>query len=242
MKGNTNYFGDDRLSYILLNVDKGHAKRDQDAADERINAYGMQKFSRVHSTEDMRRIMPQLFGQFGYGYVVIDPKGRLRGSGLHAPEVASLLSEIFLEPKGTPGEEPVVTCKIEDRKGGRKGLFDVSKTLSLDLTATLIVELDLPDGYHVYGSGPANPEPTKLTMEYAAGLETGPPEILNIKGKAEGIQHAEGPVRIAVPVRVPKGTAIGEYPLHGKLRFMACNKDHCLPPMELRWRAVISAM
>lgn len=247
MQGNIDYFGKDKLAYLLYDCG-GTSPGDVTASEERLRTYGMRGFDVVRTDfEVMGRELPALFGHFGYGAMVIDAAGNLRGANLHGDQVFALLRQL-LEPAAEADEDeddPAtrlrVRTKVDVKQRGRAGL-SVSKTLTQPMTATVVIELQLPAGYHVYGMAAGNPTPTTVAVRYAAGVTAGQPEMQNLQDVGDGVQHAKGPVRIHLPVELPKGTPIGQYVVHGTVRFMACNDSQCLPPIERRWHAVISAL
>lgn len=247
MQGNIDYFGKDKLAYLLYDCG-GTSPGDVTASEERLRTYGMRGFDVVRTDfEVMGRELPALFGHFGYGAMVIDAAGNLRGANLHGDQVFALLRQL-LEPAAEADEDeddPAtrlrVRTKVDVKQRGRAGL-SVSKSLTQPMTATVVIELQLPEGYHVYGMAAGNPTPTTVAVRYAAGVTAGQPEMQDLQDVGDGVQHAKGPVRIHVPVELPKGTPVGQYVVHGTLRFMACNDSQCLPPIERRWHAVISAL
>lgn len=247
MQGNIDYFGKDKLAYLLYDCG-GASPGDVTASEERLRTYGMRGFDVVRTDfEVMGRELPALFGHFGYGAMVIDAAGNLRGANLHGDQVFALLRQL-LEPvaeadedEDDPATRLRVRTKVDVKQRGRAGL-SVSNTLTQPMTATVGIELQLPEGYHVYGMAAGNPTPTTVAVRYAAGVTTGQPQMQNLLDVGDGVQHAQGPVRIHVPVELPKGTPVGQYVVHGTVRFMACNAEHCLPPIERRWHAVISAL
>ncbi len=245
MQGNIDYFGKDKLAYLLYDCG-GTSPGDVTASEERLRTYGMRDFDVVRTDfEVMGRELPALFGHFGYGAMVIDAAGNLRGANLHGDQVFALLRQL-LEPAAEADEDDPATrlrvrTKVDVKQRGRAGL-SVSKSLTQPMTATVVIELQLPEGYHVYGMAAGNPTPTTVAVRYAAGVTAGQPEMQDLQDVGDGVQHAKGPVRIHVPVELPKGTPVGQYVVHGTLRFMACNDTQCLPPIERRWHAVISAL
>lgn len=241
MKGNIDYFGKDRLSYVLYDCG-GTTDDDVRASHERLDTYGMRDFDVVRTTFDASAIeLPAKFGHFGYGAMVIDAAGNLRGANLHGHEVFALLQQLLEEEVEDGADAMRTRTKVEVTQRGREGI-SISKTLTRPMTATIEIELQLPDGYHVYGTAATNPTPTTIEVSYSAGATVGKPELLGLVEVGEGQQHGKGPVHIRLPVELPAGTPIGEYVVHGTVRFMACNDKQCLPPAELRWHAVISAM
>lgn len=247
MKGNIDYFGKDRLSYLLYDCG-GSTAADVRASTERLTTYGMAGFDVVRTDfATSGRELPALFGHFGYGAMVIDAAGNLRGANLHGPEVFALLKEL-LEPAAAADddEEDAATAlrvhtKVTETQRGRVGL-SISNTLTRPMLATIEIELQLPEGYHVYGTAVTNPTPTVTEVRYCAGVAVGQPVVQGLEDMGEGVQHAKGPVRIHVPVELPKGTPVGQYVVHGTVRFMACDAQRCLPPTELKWHAVVSAL
>lgn len=247
MKGNIDYFGKDRLSYLLYDCGGADAA-DVSASEERLATYGMRDFDVVRTDfATAGRELPARFGHFGYGAMVIDAAGNLRGANLHGPQVFALLQRL-LDPAAASADkdEGAATAlrartKVAVKERGRVGL-SVSKTLTRPMTATIEIELQLPEGYHVYGTAASNPTPTTVVVRYGAGVTVGEPQMLELQDVGDGVQHAKGPVRIHVPVELPKDTPIGEYVVHGTVRFMACNEQQCLPPSSVKWHAVISAL
>jgi hypothetical protein len=247
VQGNIDYFGKDRLAYLLYDCG-GTSPADVTASEERLRTYGMRDFDVVRTDFDASgRELPALFGHFGYGAMVIDAAGNLRGANLHGDQVFALLKQL-LEPHDETDEDEaddatrlLVRTSVDVKQRGRTGL-GISNTLTRPMTATVVIELQLPEGYHVYGMAAGNPTPTTVAIRYAAGVTAGPPEMQNLQDVGDGVQHAQGPVRIHVPVELPKGTPVGQYVVHGTVRFMACNESQCLPPVEQKWHAVISAL
>lgn len=247
MKGNIDYFGKDRLSYLLYDCG-GSDAADVPASEERLAAYGMGGFDVVRTDfGTMGRELPARFGHFGYGSMVIDANGNLRGANLHGQQVFALLQQL-LDPAAASDDKDEggatalrARTKVTVKERGRVGL-SVSKTLTRPMTATIEIELQLPEGYHVYGSAASNPTPTAVAVRYSAGVAVAQAEMQGLQDVGDGVQHATGPVHIHLPVELPKGTPVGEYVVHGTVRFMACNEQQCLPPTELKWHAVISAL
>ncbi|MCU0864441.1 MAG: protein-disulfide reductase DsbD N-terminal domain-containing protein [Planctomycetes bacterium] len=247
MQGNIDYFGKDRLAYLLYDCG-GTSPADVTASEERLRTYGMRDFDVVRTDFDASgRELPALFGHFGYGAMVIDAAGNLRGANLHGDQVFAVLKQLLeLADETDEGEADeaarlLVRTSVDVKQRGRTGL-GISNTLTRPMTATVVIELQLPEGYHVYGMAAGNPTPTTVAIRYAAGVTAGPPEMQNLKDVGDGVQHAQGPVRIHVPVELPKGTPVGQYVVHGTVRFMACDARQCLPPTELKWHAVITAL
>lgn len=243
MKGVTDFYGRDRLSFVLWNS-AGNSASEAAAADDCIERYGMHAFQRVRSEPDeFSRLATAGLGHFGYGYMLIDARGVLRGVNLHSDELSALLAECLsdgAQATDESGDGFAIKTGLKDKQGGPSGLFDMSNRLSTDLTATLTVELSLPEGWHVYGSDAANPEPTRLEIVHDGGLEFGAPVFVG--GSGSGLQKLFGPVKIELPVTAKAGKPLGYYFVHGKLRFMACDAAQCLPPMELPWHATIDAL
>lgn len=246
MKGLINQYGEDKLAYVLLNVG-GNTPRDVKRADERIATYGMQGFPRVRPDYDeARRLLPSAFAQFGYGYFVMDAAGRLTATGLLGKRLEKHLAELLgPEPleadEANPASQLRLQAKVCDKQGGHEGR-DVSYRLPTDLTCEIAIDLVLPEGYHVYGTSKANPTPTEVRVAYSAGMKLGTARLHNAEGDASGIQTVSDRALLRVPVTIPKGTPIGSYLAHGTVRFMACNDEGCLPPIELPWSVKIKAL
>lgn len=246
MQGNIDYFGKDRLAYLLYDCG-GTSPADVRASEERLATYGMQGFAGVRTEFDHAAgELAEKFGHFGYGSMVIDAAGNLRGANLHGDQVFALLREL-LEPTAAAEEgedaEPSfrVRTRIEVKQKPRVGL-DLSQNLPRAMLAAVLVELQLPEGYHIYGLADTNPTPTVLRVSYHRGIQVGSPELLGAVAVGPGEQHVAGKACIRVPIEVPKGTPIGQYVIHGTLRFMACDDAKCLPPVEMKWHAVVPAL
>jgi hypothetical protein len=244
VQGNIDYFGKDRLTYLLYDCG-GTSPDTVRASEERLATYDMRGFDVVRTDFDRAGIeLSEMFGHFGYGAMVIDANGNLRGANLHGDQVFMLLRQL-LEPNATGDEDDAPTFRVRTRltvtQKPRVG-FDISRNLPRPMLATVLVELQLPDGYHVYGTADTNPTPTVLTVGYSRGMQVGKPELQDAVEVGAGVQHAKGPVRFRVPIELPKGTPIGQYVIHGTLRFMACDAEKCLPPTEVKWHAVVPAL
>jgi hypothetical protein len=262
VKGSIDYYGSDRLACLLWNCG-GSQNGEAERADERVKTYGMQAMPRVRvEFDEFARESQRLFGQHGYGSIVIGADGSLLAANVHGAELGKVLAAAFGDAAsegesvaGELGDDKAddsdtgdsdagpfqIKAEIRDVTSGRPG-FNIAHHLTRDMEATLVIELKLPEGYHAYGAGPQNPEPTKVEVVYAAGVVLDAPVIQGVQGSADGVQHVPGPVRIHLPIKVPKGTAIGNYLVHGKVRFMACNDQGCLPATELRWQVNVVAL
>jgi len=246
VKGLIDQYGADRLAYVLLNIG-GNARRDVEAADERIAAYGMQGIPRVRlDYEPSVRLLAPAFAQFGYGYFIVDADGTLAATGVHGMQLHKRLHELLgPEPTEADEDDPIsqlwVRTRVRNRKGGKKG-FDLSRELPRDLTCEIAIDLALPEGYHVYGTGKANPTPTEVKVAYAAGLKVGTARLQNAEGDPDGVQTASDRAQLRLPITIPKGTPIGNYFAHGTIRFQACDDQGCLPPLELPWSIKIPAL
>ena len=154
MQGNIDYFGKDRLAYLLYDCG-GTSTAGVTASEERLRTYGMRDFDVVRTDFDAAgRELAALFGHFGYGAMVIDAAGNLRGANLHGEQVFALLRQLLEPATDTDDDEAEessrlrVKCSVDVKQRGRTGL-SISNTLTRPMTATVVIELQLPEGYHV---------------------------------------------------------------------------------------------
>ena len=234
MQGIIDYYGDDAVCALLVN-DSGDERAK--AADEYIERYGMDEYPRVRmETEACGRKLLSELGQFGWGYVVVGADGKLHGVNLHSTELeAAVASGLGIDPDE---EEPFhATARVIDRKGG--SLFNLSERMKKPLHATVEVTLTLPEGWYVRGAVAPDAVPTSVEVGYPGCFEFGEAKLPSGTPAPGGGERLFGPVRITVPMTVPKGTPIGKFLIHGTVRAMACNADRCLPPMEIPWKTWI---
>lgn len=95
-----------------------------------------------------------------------------------------------------------------------------------------VVELTVDPGWHVYWLNPGEAGmPTSVTWELPEGFHAGalqhPWPISFTTGELKGYGH-EGRVRYPVVVTAPKDFQ-GEAVLRGKLSWLACNDESCVP-------------
>lgn len=240
MKGATHLYGSDRLEFLLLSQ-AGHSPRTIAAGDERIATYGMEEFTRLRM--DLSEFAAQVtatFGQYGYGKVLIDDTGILRGIDLGHQQLLSLLPQATSTPPiELDGFE--VTTRVTDSKGGRDGSSKSSKTLTSNLTARVTVRLSLPEGWHVYGNTSGTAQPSALAVDYSGSIALSAARFTGAE-PGSGADEWVDAIEFTLVALVPEGTPIGRYFMHGRLSFTACDEDGCLPPLELPWHAVVPAL
>jgi hypothetical protein len=98
------------------------------------------------------------------------------------------------------------------------------------------VVLRVKPGFHVQANPVLNPDliPIELSLETAAGLRAGAPiypspSRLRLVGTDEDLLVLDGRFTIAVPIRM-EAVPPGERRVAGKLRYQACDHEHCLFP------------
>jgi len=106
---------------------------------------------------------------------------------------------------------------------------------------TLQVNLDVPEGFHIYGSKNRNNATTFSFADSVALAVAGDPVIPDgkrTKGKAGTERWLEGKVSLEQKFTVSEQAA-GEITLSGKLNYMICNKQFCKPPTKKQFTATL---
>lgn len=107
-------------------------------------------------------------------------------------------------------------------------------------TVKIVVTAAVDEGWHLYSltQKPGGPEKTTITLAENAVVEkagafTGPPpkRVRDAAFDMDVEQH-EGKVEFAAPLVLKAGTAAGKQRIEGRMRFMLCNAQSCLPPMN----------
>jgi len=108
-------------------------------------------------------------------------------------------------------------------------------------TVKLVVTAVMDEGWHLYSltQKPGGPEKTTITLVDNAVVEkaeafTGPPpkRVRDTAFDMDVEQH-EGKVEFVAPLALKAGAASGKQKIEGKMRFMLCNAQSCLPPMTV---------
>ncbi len=109
----------------------------------------------------------------------------------------------------------------------------------LEITAT-------PDqGYHVYVAATDDRNfATNFVLTRKGPLEASPPEPSDKPITGEAIagmeqRYHEGKVTWTIPLRVPKQTPPGGYPIEGLVGYQACTDSSCLMPRALQFSGVL---
>ena len=232
VKGHIDYFGKDNISVLLLNN-----TGDEDTADANdiLETYQMQEYPRVQMEwEECAQQLMAEFGQFGWGYVVIGADGNLLGVNVESDNLGALLAKGVEQAAPVPVEHPV-QAKFTDVEEPTD--FSDSILTEEKRTASLNVTIHLPEGWYVYGPDTEKEVPTELTIRHSAGFVFGVPTFSEGRSTADGATHLDGPVKITIPVEIPKGTPIGHHFVHGTVRFQASNEEQSQPETELTWAA-----
>ena len=99
--------------------------------------------------------------------------------------------------------------------------------------AKLKVELEVLDGYHIYGSLDTTALPTSIKINDAAGLKIGKAEVPG--GDMHEVPGTEpnfwlvGKIEIEQEIIVPAGTKPGVTSIKGRVDFMVCDETSCDP-------------
>ncbi len=115
-------------------------------------------------------------------------------------------------------------------------------------TVKLIVTAVPDEGWHLYSltQKPGGPEKTVLTLAEnavigSAGAFTGPaPKRVRDTAFDMDVELHEGRTEFVAPLVLKTGTAAGAQKIEGKIHFMLCNAQNCLPPMNLPFAAELT--
>ncbi|MBI5821718.1 MAG: thioredoxin family protein [Verrucomicrobia bacterium] len=107
-------------------------------------------------------------------------------------------------------------------------------------TVKIVVTAVVDEGWHLYSltQKPGGPEKTTITLAENAVVEkagafTGPaPKRVRDAAFDMDVEQHEGKVEFAAPLVLKAGTAAGKQRIEGRMRFMLCNAQSCLPPMN----------
>jgi len=112
-------------------------------------------------------------------------------------------------------------------------------------TVKLVVTAVSDEGWHFYSltQKPGGPEKTTITLADSAVVGkasafTGPPpkRVRDTAFDMDVEQH-EGRVEFTAPLALKAGAAAGKQKIEGKMRFMVCDAQSCLPPMTAPFAA-----
>ena len=112
-------------------------------------------------------------------------------------------------------------------------------------TVKLIVTVVVDEGWHLYSltQKPGGPEKTTITLAESAvvgkaGAFTGPePKRVRDTAFDMDVEQHEGKVEFIAPVALKADAAAGKQKIEGRMRFMLCNAQSCLPPMTAPFAA-----
>lgn len=228
------YYGEDKLGIILVNREGGE-KRSDERAEDCIQRYGMEGVPRVpFGREEYIRHVAGNFSQFGYGKFVIDAEGILRGIDLRGQELHDVLDQACGKKSGLDLEGFKLEFKTRTDRSGRPGM-NLSDYLTERHEARLMLKLTLPEGWHIGSLTTESLTPTEVSVKEVPGLTIGEPKVM------EGEAWSDV-VKIVFPISAEKGLVIGKYLITGRLKFVACNEDGCLPPVDVPWKTSLEVM
>ncbi|MGA8222650.1 MAG: protein-disulfide reductase DsbD domain-containing protein [Candidatus Acidiferrales bacterium] len=124
---------------------------------------------------------------------------------------------------------------------------------------SLIAEIELPPGTHVYSPGVQGYKPIQLSVHEASGIELAPvvypsSKILYLEAIQEHVPVFEGKFRIIQDVTVnfsPTSDIVRSLvsagktiSINGELRYQACDKTVCYPPtsVPVMWSLKVSPL
>ncbi|MEM7251149.1 MAG: protein-disulfide reductase DsbD domain-containing protein [Pseudomonadota bacterium] len=109
-------------------------------------------------------------------------------------------------------------------------------------TTELVVELTMPDGWHIHARKPTFDYliPTEMTVDLPRGwraIKTAYPRSVEYPfafAKDEPLAVYEGMILFKTTVAVPSSAEPGPVNIHFSLRYQACSDRVCLPPVTRR--------
>ncbi|MCX6906419.1 MAG: protein-disulfide reductase DsbD family protein, partial [Verrucomicrobia bacterium] len=112
-------------------------------------------------------------------------------------------------------------------------------------TVELFITAVADEGWHFYSltQKPGGPEKTTITLTENAFVEkagafTGPePKRVRDTAFDMDVEQHEGKAEFVAPLALKAGVAAGKQKIEGKMRFMVCDAQSCLPPMSVPFAA-----
>lgn len=142
------------------------------------------------------------------------------------------------EPSVTTAPPPVVapeaTATAEQADGPDPDWDHAVQVAAFQVPGQLVVQLDVGDGFHVYGANETISRPLALNVDQLPTLEvTIPPGEEKDLGEALGTAWVlEGRVLLTVPLPADAPVA-----LSGALAYQVCTDNSCIAPTSTRWTA-----
>ncbi len=124
---------------------------------------------------------------------------------------------------------------------------------------TLLVDVELPSGVHVYAPGVKGYKPIQLVLHPSGGIETAPAiyptsEILYLQAIKEQVPVFQGKFRIAQDVTIPVSKvgaglravlrSVTTVSIAGDLQYQACDATICYPPtsVPVKWEVKVGPL
>jgi thiol:disulfide interchange protein len=112
-------------------------------------------------------------------------------------------------------------------------------------TVKLILTIAADEGWHFYSltQKPGGPEKTTITLadnavvDKAGEFTSPPPKRVHDAAFDLDVEQHEGRVEFVAPLTLKAGAAAGAQKIEGRMRFMMCNAQTCLPPMNVPFAA-----
>jgi thiol:disulfide interchange protein DsbD len=140
-----------------------------------------------------------------------------------------LLAAALLMPQGLPGKSDKAVIKIT-------GVRPDKAEVKTGETFKVAFDVEIPAGWHIY---PTTKTTTGLptTFEFQGAEVAGnieEPKARVHPAPAPGLEpydYHDGKIAISVPLRL-KGAAAGPFEVKGKITYMICTEEACLPPQS----------
>jgi len=141
----------------------------------------------------------------------------------------------------------------------RLSLLQSDRTVVPGSRLTLMVDVELPPGVHVYSPGVKGCKPMQLVLHPSGGSEPAPPlypssKILYLQAIKEQVPVFEGKFRITQDVTIPVSKvgagiravlgAAKTLSISGELQYQACDATICYPPtsVPVRWELKVEPL
>ena len=141
----------------------------------------------------------------------------------------------------------------------RLSLLQSDRTVVPGSRLTLMVDVELPPGVHVYSPGVKGYKPMQLVLHPSGGSEPAPPlypisKILYLQAIKEQVPVFEGKFRITQDVTIPVSKvgagiravlgAAKTLSISGELQYQACDATICYPPtsVPVRWELKVEPL
>lgn len=141
----------------------------------------------------------------------------------------ALLAALFLPQEPPPAKKAKPEAKVHSARPD-KAQVKVGEPFKVSF------DVEMTPGWHIYPTtGTTTGEPTRFTIEGAetAGkIEEPKPKVHPAEEGQPAYEYHEGRITITVPLFLKPGPKPGPLELKGKMRYILCDPNSCLPPKD----------